>query len=573
MTSPHSVTNAPATRILLAIRPLLLIGFGLLHGPANTVVYWSCMAAFALMALGVASGALPAVLGAAPGRLRLAHYLALVGFGVVPVPLFFVLGIAVDLALAGPLIAVVILMVVAIAESRLQGTVAGILVVGWIAALVWEGPADLGVLATEAGAVALVAAIGLRLRATFDGSVLAASEERAAAERRTRLLASIARLNTLEPTEVLRGVGRGLLDVGFDIAVVRRVDPVRGVAVLLDSASTAPIDLAEEVPIGDSIYARAAASHGVELVDPAVSTALRTPVRGLAILPVRVGERLVGFVSAGRVDAEVDATQLATAELLASEATIAIRRAEAFERDARTVEELRALDVRAHDFVSTVSHELRTPLTVIQGLGQTLRAHWDVMASEQRADLLARVEANSDRLGEMVGSLLDSSAVESGEFELTLAPVPLRALVDELLHRLPGVTAQHDVRVHVGAEIRVHVDRALFGHVLENLLTNVAKHTPPGTIVDVRAETRGDRVRISVQDDGPGIDPADLPHVLDRFYRGGDPDRRRTGGLGLGLALAADVVRAHGAELRVDSEVEVGTRFSFDVPAADLRSG
>jgi signal transduction histidine kinase len=107
----------------------------------------------------------------------------------------------------------------------------------------------------------------------------------------------------------------------------------------------------------------------------------------------------------------------------------------------------------------------------------------------------------------------------------------------------------------------------LLEHVVENLLTNVAKHTPQGTAVRLSAERVGRRVRIEVRDEGPGIAPEDLPHVLDRFYRGGAPTRRTSSGLGLGLALARQIVGAHGGELTVESAPGAGTVFRFDLPA------
>lgn len=112
----------------------------------------------------------------------------------------------------------------------------------------------------------------------------------------------------------------------------------------------------------------------------------------------------------------------------------------------------------------------------------------------------------------------------------------------------------------------MQVDPGLWQHVLENLLTNVSKHTPTGTRVSIAARVIGGRTVIEVADDGPGIDAQDLPHVLDRFYRGGDPNRRSTSGLGLGLALAQEIVQAHGGVLEVESDRGQGTRFSFDVP-------
>jgi signal transduction histidine kinase len=222
--------------------------------------------------------------------------------------------------------------------------------------------------------------------------------------------------------------------------------------------------------------------------------------------------------------------------------------------------------VRTQDFISTVSHELRTPLTVIQGLGQTLSRRWDDLEDARRADLLGRIDANAERLTVMVRSLLDTSAMEEGRLDLCPQPLPLRATIVRLLHRLATVTAAHPVELLVADDLEVVVDPGLFEHVIENLLTNVAKHTPQGTRVRVAAVPRDGQVRVEVSDDGPGIAEEDLPHVLDRFFRGGAPTRRTSSGLGLGLALAEQIVRAHGSALEVLSEPGEGTTFRFAVP-------
>jgi signal transduction histidine kinase len=226
------------------------------------------------------------------------------------------------------------------------------------------------------------------------------------------------------------------------------------------------------------------------------------------------------------------------------------------------------LDERTQDFVSTASHELRTPLTVIAGIGQTLQLRWEDLDTGRRADLLQRVEANADRLSVMVRSLLDTSALDRGELGMSPGPLLLRPTIVRLLDRLATVTAAHPITVAIEPDVSVFVDGPLFEHVIENLLTNVAKHTPQGTPVIVGADPGETRVHVHVQDRGPGIDPRDLPHVLDRFYRGGAPTRRETSGLGLGLALAQQIVRAHGSELTVDSDPGAGTTFSFSVPRA-----
>jgi signal transduction histidine kinase len=297
------------------------------------------------------------------------------------------------------------------------------------------------------------------------------------------------------------------------------------------------------------------------------------PLQGVIAVPVEGDGGVRAVVLGARRDGAISAVQREAILLLSEQAGRALARASAFEEDRLTVADLRTLEVRTQDFVSTVSHELRTPLTVIQGLGQTLTRRWDDLDEDRRADLLGRIDANAERLSVMVRSLLDTSALEEGRLDLRPERLALRPLVDRLLHRLATVTAAHPVEVRIDPRLEIVADAGLFEHIVENLLTNVAKHTPQGTRVELSAEACGDRVRIEMRDDGPGIDPGDLPHVLDRFFRGGAPTRRTTGGLGLGLALARQIVQAHGGDLEVDSSPGVGTTFRFEVAAATVSPG
>lgn len=396
-----------------------------------------------------------------------------------------------------------------------------------------------------------------------------ANRERA--ESLMRLLTSVQQANSLEPQAVLDAVIAGLRGLGLADAEVRQVDDDAGVARLVAGETDLDVEIEAEVPLDLPLIREALERPGPVVIadagsDPRVTR--RIGYRSGALLALSLGDGGRGLLSVATVEGPVAQLQLEAMELLAAHAARALERASVYEEDLRVVEDLRRLDVRTQDFVSTASHELRTPLTVISGLGQTLRQRWDDLDEERRDDLLQRIDANAERLATMIHSLLDTSALERGELEPDVEVVPLRATVARLLDRLATVTAAHPVENEIGDDLEVVVDRSLFEHVVENLLTNVAKHTPQGTQVVVTAESEGEHIRVTVADHGPGIAAQDLPHVLDRFYRGGDPDRRPTGGLGLGLALSQQIVRAHGGELQVTSEPGAGTAFSFSVPSA-----
>lgn len=420
----------------------------------------------------------------------------------------------------------------------------------------------------------LVAVILITLLAVDRQERLAAathrSREQAAAL--DELLTSVLRVNSLDPQEVLTAVVDGLESVGFALVEIRRADPDKNTARLIAGARTGSEPIQQELPLDRGLLGEVLGQREPIVIDEVDEDARvhdhGRGFRGAMVVPLPLGDGGQGVLSAVSTDGPVTPLQREAVERLVDHARTALRRAAAFEADSKVVEDLRRLDERTRDFVSTASHELRTPLTVIAGLGQTLQRRWEDLDAGRRADLLQRVEANADRLSVMVRSLLDTSALDRDEFDLAPGPLPLRSTILRLLDRLATVTAAHPITVTIDEDIRVLVDGSLFEHVIENLLTNVAKHTPQGTSVTIGADDDGTRAHIYVEDHGPGIDPEDLPHVLDRFYRGGAPTRRETGGLGLGLALAQQIVRAHGSELAVDSDPEVGTTFRFTVPLA-----
>ncbi|GGI03479.1 GAF domain-containing sensor histidine kinase [Egicoccus halophilus] len=407
---------------------------------------------------------------------------------------------------------------------------------------------------------------------------------RVAAERRAQLLVSVLRTDRLATQDVLAAVVDGLSEAGFDAVSIRLIDHAAGHLRYVAGRGVAGEVIVADIPLGTGFAGQVLrAGRPLVLDDYGSTPGVLTPALGFAGtigVPLGPAAAPVAVMLAARLEGTVTRAQHQAALLLAEQAGRALDRALRFEQAAQTVAQLRVLDARTQDFVSIVSHELRTPLTVIQGLGQTLAQRWDDLGAERRADLSGRIDANGERLAGMVRSLLESSALEEGRLDLRVETVVLAPLVEAVLHRLTTVTTIHPVTVSVPDHLSVRADAGLLAHVLENLFTNVAKHTPPGTPVALDAVEEGEMVRVRVADQGPGILPEDLPHVLERFHRGGAPTRRTTGGLGLGLALANQIVAAHGGRLEASSVPGEGTTFTFRLPtgshpraATGVRSG
>lgn len=230
--------------------------------------------------------------------------------------------------------------------------------------------------------------------------------------------------------------------------------------------------------------------------------------------------------------------------------------------------DLRRLEMIRRDFISNISHELRTPLSSIKILAETLQG--GAIEDQQVADeFLQKIDAEVDKLNQLVLELGELSRIESGEVSFDIKPA---AIGDVIRHAGDRMQAQAE---RAGLELAVNIppdlpkamaDEARIEQVLINLLHNAIKFTPPSGRVSLSAEVRGDRIAISVIDTGIGIPADDLPRIFERFYK---VDRARTGtGTGLGLAIAKHIVQAHGGEIWAESTEGKGSTFTFTLPIA-----
>jgi signal transduction histidine kinase len=223
------------------------------------------------------------------------------------------------------------------------------------------------------------------------------------------------------------------------------------------------------------------------------------------------------------------------------------------------------------DFVANVSHELRTPLTSIRGFAQAIAdGTASDAASVQRA--AAVIEDEADRLARLVGDLLELARLESGETHLARAPLDLVALARACLERFAPLADREGILLSLqeSGPVQVDGDGDRLMQVLTNLIDNALQHTDRGGQVTISTEISGRLASVSVSDTGHGIPKTDLPRLFERFYQVDKSRSRDTArdqqGVGLGLAISAEIVRAHGGHIDVESIVGLGSRFTVVLP-------
>ncbi len=465
-----------------------------------------------------------------------------------------------------------------------QAFVTGVSVLATVALAVADPDATAAASVTRVGLLVIVALLGNRIGAFLTRQYLAATERHAEAERRALALRAVAEaargVADLDPDRLLDSVVGAAIDLGFEGANVCLMSDDESTYVVrhprghLDAAYTDP-DTVHDSSLGMVAYARRA-RRTVAVDDyadkPDAIPALAALGFRLAVAtPIRRSGRLAGVLVAGTTRrSAISGDELEAFDMLGALAGRALENAQLFEAEQEAVHRLERLDQLKSDFVSNVSHELRTPLTVIEGLGATLVDRRDELRPETRDELLERLNANARTLHDIVTRLLDFSRLESGTFEVRREAFELDQCLRDVAARLEAMFDGHALALALEAgPVHVHADPILIERVVENLIVNGLRHTPGGTTLHLRSRREGDAVRVEVGDDGPGIPPDQRAHLLDRFTRGGDPNTRETRGLGLGLALAGEVVALHDSELHIDDDPDGGARFWFRLPVTE----
>lgn len=297
------------------------------------------------------------------------------------------------------------------------------------------------------------------------------------------------------------------------------------------------------------------------------------PAAAWRFRPMRTARGVVGLVGLlpsegggnGALDGEADRTLSA----LLDQAAVALERAQLMEERAR--EEARAeTEALRTALLTSLGHDLRTPLTSIRGALGALRGPGGAaLPEEARADLLATAEEEAERLGRYIADILAIVRIEGGQVEPRREPVELAEAIEAAASRAERASGRA-VRREIADRLPApRLDPALLDQILANLLDNALKFSGTGGRVAVRAWREGYEVAVAVEDDGPGIPPADLSRVFDPFFRAARTDRVAAG-TGLGLAICRGLTQAMGGRIAAESPIAPdghGTRVTARFPA------
>ena len=233
------------------------------------------------------------------------------------------------------------------------------------------------------------------------------------------------------------------------------------------------------------------------------------------------------------------------------------------------VDQLHSVNRLRRELIANISHDLRTPLAIIKGFIETLLMKNDTLPAADRERHLTTAFNSADRLDALIRQLFEYSKLEAQQIEPHPEAFDLGELAQDVAQGYAVLARRKNIDIQFetpGPLPRIYADLGLVERVLQNLLDNALKFTPPGGQVRLRMKADRDRVRVTIADTGPGIPAEDLPYVFDRYRRGHRTATGDNSGAGLGLAIVKKILELHNQTIEIKSRVRQGTSFVFGLP-------
>jgi len=218
-------------------------------------------------------------------------------------------------------------------------------------------------------------------------------------------------------------------------------------------------------------------------------------------------------------------------------------------------------DLRKNDFIGMVSHELKTPLTSLSGYAQMMQMKAERNGDDANKATVGKIINQVKKMNSLINGFLNVSRLESGKIHLNKTDFDLIELIEEIIEETQLSTTSHQFKFNAGASIVINADRDKLGTVLSNLLSNAVKYSPKATEVKIGCRLNGDKVLISIQDSGMGIQAHELDKLFDRYFRVENKENRHISGFGIGLYLSSEVIKRHGGRIWSESEYGNGATF------------
>lgn len=303
-----------------------------------------------------------------------------------------------------------------------------------------------------------------------------------------------------------------------------------------------------------------------KLHDAAVrSTLSRDENSGLVVTPIRLGGQPIGSLAMRGVSLSDPALQsllnLVAIGLERALSQEAVNRAEV----ARRSEELKST------LLDAIAHEFKTPLTSIKAVTTDLLSAPPEELKQHQRELIGIADEGADRLSKLVTEAIQLARIEGGQFRLNQKVYFPSSLISAAVRQMKVLTDGREINVSATDDLPlVRVDAELIQMVIAHLIDNALKYSPPVSAISVRARTGENKVIISVIDQGAGIMEPEQSRIFEKFYRGSKDQNLK--GTGMGLAIAREIIRAHGEEIWVTSKAGEGSEFCFSLPIAPRSS-
>jgi signal transduction histidine kinase/DNA-binding response OmpR family regulator len=391
-------------------------------------------------------------------------------------------------------------------------------------------------------------------------------------------------LGSLDLRSVLdRILAEAMRSGSFDLGNIRLLDPTRE---LLEVAATQgyrdPEKPSTHRPLarttesaksnfGDRLFKEPCVEEQVQQCN-GYRTLKKEGVHSFVMVPVRAGGEVLGTIQlASRTPRKFRPEEIHLLETIGNQIGVAVQKAQLYEETTRQARELERASKLQADFSAMIAHDLRSPLMNITGVAEVMMEGMFGGVTEEQKKWLARIQANSHSLVDLVSDFLDLSKLESGYVDVNREAVDLRELIRKSIetYRVLAFDKTISIRETIDPALPpIHADPRRLDQVLSNLIGNALKFTGERGEIEVGAGmAEATLVHVWVKDNGEGIAADEIDQIFEKYRQGGNVKRATQKGTGLGLVICKMIVEAHGGKIWVESEEGKGSKFLFSLPA------